>query len=130
MSCDDDKCTLWASSARVQGWARSVRMSRIACLTSLRHAEDCGVERSLVLCVSVQAGRPAPFRGRAAPAERIGSEVGGVGGADAEAVSVGVGGDEGVAELQGGRFQRDGEAECCPVAVELVDVVVGGVAHG
>lgn len=57
-------------------------------------------------------------------------KIGGVGGADAEAVPVGVGGDERVAELQGGGFQRDGEAECCPVVVELVDGIVGGVAHG
>lgn len=56
-------------------------------------------------------------------------EPSGVGVADAEAVSVGVGGDERVAKREGGGFQRDGEAERCPVVVDLVDVVVGGIGR-
>ncbi len=49
MSCDDDRGTLSASSMRVQGGARSVRMSRTAYLTSLRLAEVCGVELTRLL---------------------------------------------------------------------------------
>ena len=54
------------------------------------------------------------------------SQVRRVGGADAEAMPVGIGGDEGVAEGELGGFQGHGEAELAPGAVKAVDVVSGG----
>ena len=56
------------------------------------------------------------------------SEVRCVGGADAEAMPVGIGGDEGVAEGELGGFQGHGEAELTPGAVNAVDIVAG-VTH-
>lgn len=56
------------------------------------------------------------------------SEVRCVGGADAEAMPVGIGGDEGVAEGELGGFQSHGEAELAPGTVNAVDIVAG-VAH-